>query len=108
MSIHERLKRIRIEKSLTLEQLSKIIDVPIRTISSYEQDQRTPSAKYLAKLYNCLQVNINWVVSGTGTMFFTENEYPSYKELIKDEFNLTDKELELIEIQLDVMKKQKS
>ena len=108
MSIHERLKRIRTEKSITLEELSKIIDVPLRTIASYEKDQRTPSAKYLAKLYECLQVNINWLISGKGTMFLTENECPSYKQLIKDEFNLTDKEIEVVEAQLNVMKKQKN
>ena len=106
-SFQERLKRIRTEKGFTLEELSATLGVPFRTIYSYEKAERVPTVKYLERLYECLQVNLNWLISGKGTIFLQEGATPSCEQLLRDEYGLTDKESELIKVQLDLFKKQK-
>ena len=50
MPLQQRLKQIRAEKSLTVEQLALLIGIPGRTISSYERGEHVPSFTYLALL----------------------------------------------------------
>ena len=64
----ERIKELRNALDLSRPKLSKKIDIPERTIASYE-DGRIPSLEFLAHLCEVLNVNPTWFLFGRGTMF---------------------------------------
>ena len=76
MSIGKRIKELKTVLKLTSLDLAKELDIPVRTIGSYERDEAQPSAKFVNALLKTKKVNANWLVSGDGTMFL-ENEEPS-------------------------------
>ena len=67
----ERIKELRTALDLSRPKLSKRIDIPERTIASYE-DGRIPSLEFLAQLCEVLNVNPNWFLFGRGNMFNSE------------------------------------
>lgn len=69
MNIAERIRKIRQEVGLTILELSKKINVSDRTISNYERGERKPSVDYLTLLYEHLEANPEWLLSGKGEMF---------------------------------------
>ena len=69
MNIHERVRKIRTEHSLTIQELSKLLETPDRTISNYERGERKPSVDYLILLAEKLQANPEWLILGKGEMF---------------------------------------
>lgn len=69
MNIAERIRKIRQELGLTILELSKKINVSDRTISNYERGERKPSVDYLTLLYEHLNANPVWLISGKGEMF---------------------------------------
>lgn len=82
----ENLKKIRNAKNLSVEKLSKIIDVPASTLWGYEGNKRIPSIDLPIQLNRKLDVNANWFLTGDGMMFlnkcenthaFLQNEKPS-------------------------------
>lgn len=82
----ENLKKIRNAKNLSVEKLSKIIDVPASTLWGYEGNKRIPSIDLPIQLNRKLDVNTNWFLTGEGMMFlnkcenthvFIQNEKPS-------------------------------
>lgn len=85
------LKKIRNAKNLSVEKLSKILDIPASTLWGYEGNKRTPSIDLPTQLNRRLDVNTNWFLTGEGMMFldkcenthtFIKNEKPSLN--IKD------------------------
>ena len=64
MEIGQRLKQKRIEKSLTLIELSKLSNIPNGTLSKYENNVNNPSIENLYSLSQILNVSINWIVTG--------------------------------------------
>lgn len=104
MLLQQRLKQIRSEKSLTIEQLALLIGVPGRTIASYERGEHVPPASYLALLNEYLQVNINYLLSGKGSVFLSLNKSLQYEQLIRDEFNLSERDIQLLKIIINFLK----
>lgn len=104
MTLPQRLKEIRSEKSITVEQLALIIGIPGRTISSYERGEHVPPASYLALLNEHLQVNLNYLLSGKGSLFLSSNKALRYEHLIRDEFNLSERDILLVKTMLDFLK----
>lgn len=103
MLLQQRLKRIRSEKSLTIEQLALLVGIPGRTISSYERGEHIPPASYLALLNEHLQVNLNYLLSGKGSLFLPHNELLRYEQLIRDEYNLSERDIELVRTVIDFL-----
>lgn len=64
----ERIKEVRKTLNLSVAKLSDKIDIPSRTIVSYESG-RDPSLEFLAKLSKNLNINANWFLTGEGEMF---------------------------------------
>lgn len=62
----ERLKKLRIEKGLTLEELAKIIGTTKTTLSRYENGERSPKLQLVGLLANYFQVDMAWL-SGQST-----------------------------------------
>lgn len=83
MNIHERIRRIRTECHLTILELSKILDIPDRTISNYERGERKPSVDYLSLLAEKLDANPVWLMLERGEIFID-------KTVVKPEGKLPD------------------
>jgi len=104
MLLQQRLKQIRSEKSITVEQLALLIGIPGRTIASYERGEHVPSASYLALLNEHLQVNLNYLLSGKGSLFLSNNEALRYEQLIRDEYNLSERDIQLVKAMIDFLR----
>lgn len=69
MEIHQRLRKIRESKKLSMKALSQLINTPERSISNYERGERKPSFEYIAKLTTHLNADANWILTEQGEMF---------------------------------------
>lgn len=58
---------------ITTEEMANRLNMSVSTLSSYERCVRTPSADFLAQLYEKMDVNINWFLSGCGEMFLDKS-----------------------------------
>ena len=93
--VKNRLLQIRKTKNLSVDEFSFILDIPKRTIKSYEQKERFPSINLIINLHKKLNLNINWFISGEGSMFINHIE-TDLRELICQEYNLSEKDSKLI------------
>ena len=62
--ISERIKFIRIVEDITQKELSKILDIPKKTIVSYETKTRKPSGEFIIKLCNAFPEYAYWLTTG--------------------------------------------
>ena len=72
---NERLKQFRKSIGLSVPKLAERINIPARTIVSYESG-RDPSIEMLAQLCKVYNVNLNWFVTGEGEMFIKQPDKP--------------------------------
>ncbi|VEE82199.1 helix-turn-helix domain-containing protein [Enterococcus hirae] len=56
-----RLKKLRLEKKLTLEELAKIIGTTKTTLSRYENGERSPKLQIVGALANYFNVDMTWL-----------------------------------------------
>lgn len=75
MSTGERLKEIKKELDLTAAKLSEKLNIPARTIGSYERDEAPPNQKFLNALVEKLHINVNWFLTGHGAKFIDGYEF---------------------------------
>jgi len=64
-----RLKEARKAISKTMQEVAEAFGLSIRTILNMEKGLRNPDAKYLLLLHSEFNINLNWLLSGTGSMF---------------------------------------
>ncbi|QUH18700.1 helix-turn-helix domain-containing protein [Alkaliphilus sp. B6464] len=69
----QRLKDLRSEGNYTLEEFSKILDLPAQTINRYELDQRTPKIDTVDQIANKLNVSSDYLLGKT--------DYKNWEEL---------------------------
>ena len=69
MTIGARLKELRKKLNITAKELALATDIPVRTIGGYERNENPPNEKFLTKLIEKYNVNINWFLTGKGNMF---------------------------------------
>jgi len=69
----DRLKKIRTTLEFTQAKLAQILQVPLTTISKYERGRVKPSSAILAEMGYKLNVNLHWLLTGKGDMFFDES-----------------------------------
>lgn len=77
----ENLKKIRKELGLSVAKFADKLEIPARTLTTYERKERTPSWKMFAQLYVKININLNWFVSGVGEMFNAKQPSASNEEL---------------------------
>ena len=87
-----RLKKIRTEKNLTQTALGEILGVTKQAVANVESSHSNPSIEFMNKLIKNLNVNANWLIAGTGSMFNNIAELKKdcsfaakVKELLKQE-----------------------
>lgn len=74
MQIANRLKVIKEELKKSTAELSELLDIPARTIGSYERGENPPNSKFLIALTKNLHINVNWFLTGEGSMFITNEQ----------------------------------
>lgn len=97
MSFGENLKRLRIDKKLTQNQLAEKMNMSKSSISYYESGNKMPSPDVLAKFSDYFEISID-VLMGT--------DKPLYGQSI-DVSGLTAKEIEAIENIVNIMRNKK-
>ncbi|OFA12392.1 HTH-type transcriptional regulator Xre [Enterococcus faecalis] len=76
----ERLKELRIEKGITLEELAKNIGTTKTTLSRYENGERSPKLQLVGLLANYFQVDMAWL-AGQSIYKNTLDVLPVYNQL---------------------------
>ncbi len=86
--VGKRLKGVRNTLRLTLEEISKKTGLSKSGISYMEVGNKKPSSVYMYELSKRFNVNINWILTGTGTMFKPDVElnlnFGEDNEIIKE------------------------
>lgn len=85
LTYSDKIKEIRKVSGLSVPKLAEKINIPARTIVSYETG-RTPSLDFLTQLCNEMNVNANWFISGKGEMFINEQNKIDLNKIDKTEF----------------------
>ena len=101
MTIGKRLKELKIALKVTSATLAEKLEIPVRTIGSYERDEAQPGVKFLNALIEHYRVNINWLITGKGMMFLSQKAETdlSYIADLKSKLNLSPDEIQgLIDI----------
>jgi transcriptional regulator with XRE-family HTH domain len=107
MSTGKRIKEIRANFKLTSAEFAKQLDIPVRTIGSYEREEAQIGAKFLNALITKFSININWLFTGQGTMFISKQVETDINYIIafKQRFKLTDDEMDTL---IDILDSQAS
>ena len=69
MSVGERLKQFRKVKNLSQRDIATTCNTTQVVISRYEQNLRFPSIKFISNLNKIYRLDINWLLTGRGSMF---------------------------------------
>ncbi|MBE7704495.1 MAG: helix-turn-helix transcriptional regulator [Cyanobacteria bacterium SIG29] len=96
MNIGKRVKELKGALKLTSSELAKKLEIPVRTIGSYERNEAQPGPKFLSALIENYKVNINWLLTGKGSMFLSSKTEAdmSYMADLKARLNLSDEEMQ--------------
>ncbi|MBQ3641852.1 helix-turn-helix transcriptional regulator [bacterium] len=87
MSIGKRIKELKTLLRVTSKKMAQELDIPVRTLGSYERDETPPGHKFYNALIDVYNVNINWLLTGRGSVFCSDslsadNEISKLKEKI--------------------------
>jgi transcriptional regulator with XRE-family HTH domain len=69
-SIGERIKQIRIERKMTLANLSEKTNISVSYLSQIERDKTTPSLASLAEIASALETNLRYFFEEKGEHVF--------------------------------------
>ena len=95
MSIGKRVKELKLVLKVTSAEMAKKLNIPTRTIGSYERDEAQPGPKFLNALITEYGVNINWLLTGVGEMFISKKTKLdiNYIANVSEALNLTSEEM---------------
>lgn len=62
MTFSTRLRKARLNRKLTQEQLGKMVNVTKVSISGYENGNRTPDLETLQNIANVLDISLDWLL----------------------------------------------
>lgn len=85
MSISNRIREILEKRSLNIKGFAEVTSIPYRSVQNYLLEERSPNAEALIKMNKTLGVNLNWLITGNGSMFV---ENLNKDSLTSDEQNL--------------------
>ena len=64
-----RIKQIRLSMNINQTSYAELTNTSQSNISKYERGELKPTLEFLISLHEKLNVNINWVLTGKGSMF---------------------------------------
>ncbi len=79
-TVGKRTKAVRLRLGLTQYEFAKKLSVSDAFVSMVEKAKNQPGKKMLTAMTNVFNVNINWVLTGQGTMFTPQDSTLSVKE----------------------------
>jgi transcriptional regulator with XRE-family HTH domain len=80
LTIGERIKKFREFLKITSQkEFSEILEIPFRTIQSYEQNKVSIPHTFLIKLIEKFNISTDWLLTGRGSMIddFAQNDIPN-------------------------------
>lgn len=98
MTIAKRLREFRASMRLTSSEVANALGIPVRTIGSYERGEVLPGSKFYDLMIEKYNMNINWLISGRGTMFINQ-QLPENKDSIsklQEEIKLSNDDMETL------------
>ena len=103
--MNERIKELRKELSLTLEQFGKRIGVTKVAISNIEKGKRNVTEQMFKSVCREFNVNEEWLRNGSGDMFIEKNTVNIDEFIINN--NITKTEIELVKSYLSLSLEQR-
>ncbi|MGN0193140.1 MAG: helix-turn-helix domain-containing protein [Candidatus Gastranaerophilaceae bacterium] len=104
MTIGNRLRIFRKELNLSAKDMSALAGVALRTYGGYERDEITISPKLIMFLFSDYKLNIHWLYTGIGQMFYSEKNTLKLKyEPLKYDSFAFGKRLNKIRIHADMI-----
>jgi transcriptional regulator with XRE-family HTH domain len=85
-NLNERIKILRKQLKFSQEEFAAKLGVTKQAISNMETSKSTPSPAVLHKMHTVLDVNLNYIIAGTGDIFITEKSKNALKESLLKEF----------------------
>ncbi|GEM_PF-1109528 len=102
-AIGARFKSFRKGKGLTQVELGEILGINFQHISKYERGEFIPTFENLIKLIEHFSININWLLTGEGTMYTEDkSQYTITEEQVARVIRDEDEKLGEI---MDILKK---
>ncbi|MDO5437268.1 MAG: helix-turn-helix transcriptional regulator [bacterium] len=80
----DRLKQIRLTLGYNQQQFAEKLGVELNTYKGYEYKTKNFPSELLIALANILDVNLNWLLTGKGSMFSAPDFMEIKKEIIKE------------------------
>lgn len=97
-AMNNRFKELRKTLKLKQDEIAKILNKSTRMIQYYEQGKFDIETDLLFKLQELYNVNLNWLITGTGSMFLEEKKDDSkYQWLINTLDKLSDDDIKKVE-----------
>ena len=98
----DKLKEILEMKKMKPADLAKSTGLTNGYISKLLRNERIPGAEILEKIHKATNVNIRWLLTGEGEMFTNKKSTERspmdiMRDVLKEEFDFTDKELSALE-----------
>lgn len=82
----QRLREIRKERGLTLEDIENAIDVTNSAVSKWENGERDIKLSYLKRLAKFLKVPVNWLIGETKLCKSVDNKIIPFGEYLLTEY----------------------
>lgn len=96
MNIKERLKNILTEKALSITDAAARCDIPYRSLQNYLRGEREPNAEALISIGTHLGINIDWLLTGRGSMYLSEQA--KREEVLTEPLEFSHSDLKLLEL----------
>ncbi|MCL1999451.1 MAG: helix-turn-helix domain-containing protein [Turicibacter sp.] len=100
--MNERIKQIRKSRGLKQREFGNRIGITTGSISNIEKGKRSPSEQTIMAICKEYKVNINWLKTGVGDMFLTD-ETEVVKQLVQ-KYSLSDFEESMLQIYIALPK----
>ncbi len=96
--MNNRFKELRQKLKLKQDDMARILNKSTRMIQYYEQGKFDIETDLLLKLQELYNINLNWLITGTGSMFLEEKKNDSkYQWLITTLDKLSDDDIKKVE-----------
>lgn len=98
MTIAKRLREFRAFKRLTSSEVANALGIPVRTVGSYERGEVLPGSKFYDLMIQNYDVNVNWLISGRGTMFINQDVPVNQDSILQlqQEIKLSNEDMETL------------
>jgi transcriptional regulator with XRE-family HTH domain len=105
--MNEQLKHLRQTLKLKQSEIAEALGIALKSWQQYESGAMTPGGNVLEALHNKLKVNLNWLVSNKGEMFYREAGLEYDRELFIQAITILEDCISKKKMKIDPQKKSK-